>query len=791
MSNSDTRIPNLTEKDLAASLPDVRSTLSLRGLRAPVSIIRDGWGVPHVRAESEWDAFFAQGFATAQDRLWHMEYDLRRALGRWAEWAGPQALPQDKLWRKLDLENAAKADLDVTGDDAVRMLQAYSAGVNAFIETTKTLPVEYRILDDEPEPWAPWKCLAVYKLRNLPLGVWEMKVWRARLARTIGAEAAAKLFRGYQQGNLLTTPPGDLFEGAELDGLDELIAAIDLAGDLAFGEGGSNAWVIGGALTATGMPIIAGDSHRQLDTPNVYYQVHVACPQWRVSGYALPGTPGAPHFSHTARAAWGMTHGYADYQDLFVEKFSKNDDGGLQYLAEGEWRTASSRVEDIHVRGAGSQQVDVVRTRHGAVIAGNVWEGSGVVFSHPGTNGGTPWANTLLGLLRAKDAEEVEESLRDWTEPVNNFVYADTAGEFGYRYRGRIPIRSISNAWRPVDGSGKEHEWSREIPFEEMPAVRNPATGWVVTCNQRVTGHDYPHYIALDYSPHFRARRVVTRITDMPCGSASADNMQRIHADITSLPGLAFARAAGRLDLPDGPLRAAQQSLINWDGAMEVDSTAAVIYGAARAHWVKALAQHAFGPLADEVVGSARGAPVHLAHLYSRSVAAMEQGDPALLPVDFDLDAAVKDALSAAVEELSGMLGPDMRSWRWGDLHRTEPAHPLSEPFPHLAALLDPPGFEYAGDGETPQAAAYSIVDRFKITTTSSNRYIHDVADWRRSKWVSPLGASGHPGSPHYADQAPLWATVRYVPQLWDWDDVEEAAETTQRIVPAGESGGK
>ncbi len=781
---------SITKQDLQASLPDVHSTLTINGLRGQVTIFRDGWGVPHIKAESEWDAFLGQGFATAQDRMWHMEYDLRRSLGKWAEWAGPSGLAQDLLWRRLDIERAARADLQASDGPAAEMLEAYCAGVNAFIETTGSLPVEYRLLDTGPEPWEPWQCLAAYKVRNLVYGVWEMKLWRARLAGEIGPEAAARLFRGYESGHLVTVPPGELFDGPDLHGLDELIAAVEMLGDPAFGDGGSNAWVIGGGLTESGMPLVAGDSHRALDTPNVYYQVHMSCPEWRVSGYSLPGVPAAPHFSHTEHAAWGMTHGYADYQDLFVEKFRNGTEDRLEYKTGNGWVLAEHRVEEIQIRGEAPQPINIVRTRHGPVILGNPENGGGVAFSHPGTNSGTPWANTLLGLLRARNADEVEESLRDWTEPVNNFVYADRSGEIGYRYRGRIPIRSMSNAWRPIDGSGDEHEWGEEIPFEEMPATRNPSAGWVVTCNQRVVGDDYPHYIALEYAPDYRARRVISHIGNWQSGKGNVGDMTAMHADRISLPGLAFARVAAGLAVADERVAHAVSLLKAWDGGMEVDSPAAAVYGAARAHMLTALAEMLLGSLAGEgTSNTGRGAFVHLSQIFSRAVADMESESPSLLPPGHNWDKIVHDSLVAAISELTERLGDDMESWRWGDIHRTNPQHPLSPVFPEAADLLDPPGFEYGGDAETPQAAAYSFTDRFNVSSTSSNRYIHDTADWSRSLWVVPLGASGHPGSPHYADQAPLWATVRYVPQLWDWDDIDHHSESRQRLVPLPDTG--
>src|ERR671930_2081096 len=236
----------ITHTDLQAALPDVTSTLSLPGLQRPVEISRDTGGIPHIPADNEYYACFAQGFVTAQDRLWHMDYDRHRAFGRWAEWAGPAALPEDRLMRTFRLERAARADVAVSSPAAQAMLASYTAGVNAFITTTRTLPIEYTILDTTPEPWEAWHCLAVYKVRNMLMGTYEMKLWRARLALGLGPEKAAALFQGYPQGALVTVPPGETYHGPPADCLDELAAMATRLNWLAEVDSGSNAWVISG-----------------------------------------------------------------------------------------------------------------------------------------------------------------------------------------------------------------------------------------------------------------------------------------------------------------------------------------------------------------------------------------------------------------------------------------------------------------------------------------------------------------------------------------------------------------
>ena len=391
----------LTSNDLQAALPDVTSSLQLAGLQQPVEVWRDRWGIPHIRAATEPDVFFAQGFVMAQDRLWHMDYDRYRALGRWAEFAGPAGLPEDRLMRTLRLERAAKADYRVSSAPSRAMLEAYTAGINAFLRTTRALPIEYTILDATPEPWEPWHCLAVYKVRNMLMGTYEMKLWRARLALGCGPEQAAALLRGHPQGHLITTPPGETYQGPPLDCLDELAAAATQLNWLGEVDGGSNAWAISGARTASGLPLVAGDSHRALDTPSVYYQLHMSCPTFRVSGYALPGMPGAPHFSHTEYVAWGMTHGYGDYQDLFIERF-RSQNGRLEYAYQDAWLPAEVIRETLRVRGASPETLQAVATQHGPIIAGNPQHGAGLALSHTGTQRGTPWLDSVYHLLLAR-----------------------------------------------------------------------------------------------------------------------------------------------------------------------------------------------------------------------------------------------------------------------------------------------------------------------------------------------------------------------------------------------------
>ena len=369
---------------------------------------------------------------------------------------------------------------------------------------------------------------------------------------------------------------------------------------------------------------------------------------------------------------------------------------------------------------------------------------------------------------------------------MNNYVYADVQGEFGYRLRGRIPVRHVSNRWRPVPGWDGEHEWQGLIPFEEMPHVRNPEAGYVVTCNQRVAPADYPHYIGLDFAPEYRARRITDRLQAIPRGSATVDDMAAVHAERRSIPATVLVEALRAIEFDDARAREARAHLLAWDGSMDRESVAAAIYAATASHWRREVIEGALGPLAGEALADGgRGGPTHATQLYTRAVTAMAGGDDSVLPAGRTWTQVLEAAFMLAVRELEERLGPDVAQWRWGAVHHTRPRHPLSTAFPEAADLLDPPQVPASGDSDTPQQGGYSTENRFQVTAVSVNRYIHDPSDWCRSRWVVPLGASGHAASPHYADQAGMWAAVEYVPQLWDWDEIAREAETQQELRPA------
>ena len=775
---------NLTSADLAAAVPSMDGELRLPGLRDTVTVWRDHFGIPHVRAANEHDAWFAQGFATAQDRLWAMEYDRRRAVGRWAEAAGDSAVGQDMQMRRHRLEDSARADYDAAGPRARAMLDAYADGVNAFINSGAPLPVEYAITGIDPEPWEPWHGLAIYKVRHVFMGVFESKAWRARMVKELGPERAAELFPSYPPGQPVIIPTGADYDGPVDIGLQQMLEAaadLNLIGET---DSGSNSWVISGDRTATGKPILAGDSHRGLDTPSVYYQNHVACDTFDVIGVSFAGLPGFPHFGHNGHVAWSVTHTAADYQDLYIERF--NDADASLYQHDDDWYNADVRDEAITVRDGDDVHIRTWATHHGPVVGGDPLAGYALALRYTAGDDGDPWTDILCAMLDARTAPELADCMNGWVDPVNNFLMADSDGNFGYQCRGEIPRRpDDAPAPLPFAGWDGRHEWQGSIPFQDMPRNINPPEGYIATANNRPVAADYPYYISMDFAPGYRAMRVTHGIKSLK--NPSANDMGRIHAERVSLPAQTYTAALGKLMQPsDSRAATALRLMRGWSGSMDADGVEPTIYSAMRDALMWRLLKHNLGErlaaLAWEPVDRGRG--VFFNRFRNLVTDAIAANDTALLPRGETWPAALSAALDEAVHTLSATLGRKVESWTWNRVHRTRPQHPLSLAEPALSRLLDPPRIATGGDGDTPWAGSYSPADFAALGGMSVFRYAYDPADWERSLWAVPLGSSGHPGSAHYADQAAMWARVQMAPMLYGWERIAANSETTQTLRP-------
>ena len=770
--------PAPAELDLAARaravLAQTSGTLRLSGLQRPVTVLRDPWGVPHIFAETQDDLFFAQGFVAAQDRLWQMELWRRTGEGRLAELFGPRAVDRDRFARLLRYRGDLEAEYRSYAPDAKAILEAFVRGVNAFIATHRDrLPIEFQLAGIEPEPWTPEVCLS-------RMAAWGMtgnalrELTRAKLGTQLGWKLTDEL--------MPTDPPRTL-EGQPrigLEAIDEAVLTLPRAAGapLDFEEetrDGSNNWVIDGALSATGSPLLANDPHRSLTVPSLRYLVHLVGPGWNVIGAGEPALPGVAA-GHNDRVAFGFTIVGIDQQDLYIEETHPRNPDSVRY--RGRWEPMRIERQRIAVRGG--EPVDAVLkfTRRGPVIHEDRARRRAYVLRWVGSEPGTAGYLASLSLNRARTWPEFLRALERWKVPSENLVYADVEGNIGWKVAGLAPLRKGWSGLLPVPGAQGAYEWQGFLPAAELPGAFNPDRHYLATANHNILPPEYPHELGFDWAPPARFRRIGEVLGGAAGRKLDVADFQRLQHDEVSLPARSLVRLLAEAKGAKEDLRPWVNLLASWDGTVGKDSAAAALYEI----WKAKLPAAIFKPYVPEkwlgVV--ARGT--------ERTAELLRDASPRWFGKDPQAgrDAVLLKSLEQAVAEAREKLGPESGTWRWGALHTLTLRHILANG-PDRQALFGLPTVERGGDGDTLNVSGGS---GFAVFHGASFREILDVADWDRSVATSVPGQSGQPGSPRYGDLLPLWAEGRYFSLLFSREKIEAAA--TERLVlePAEPTGG-
>ncbi len=780
--------------DFAAAIPELDGARDVAGLDHGVTIRRDSYGIAHITASTEADAWFAQGYAAAQDRSWQMECDRRRALGTWAEaagadarFAGTRAVAADILARRLRLHEAAQADWRAMSHDTRAMFEAYAHGINAFLQGGDPLPVEFQLCGIEPAPWEPWHSLALFKVRHVLMGQWELKLAYAQLALRAGVDSIQPFEADSPPGSTVILPPGAKVSALVDQAGADIRAAAESLGFLGEVQAGSNSWAVHGSRTTTGKPIICNDSHRALDVPSVYWQVHVSCPAFDVSGATFPGVPAFPHFGYNGHVAWNITHTQADYQDLYIEHFHGND--APRYQAPDGWHAPEYRPERINVRDGEPVDIEIWGTEHGPIVHGDPRQGYAIALRYTATDRpGRQW-ECLRPMLHARTVEELHETQREWVDPVNSLVSADTRGNIGFLCRGRLPVRTSRAARRmPVPGWTGEHEWGGDVPFESHPQSINPPEGFVATANQRVIDSDEP-YISSFWAPPSRADRLGELLGNGDTLDPSA--VAAMQGDTTSVPAKRWIAHLQRFGPYSDDAERARAMLVGWDGDLHPASAEPLLYayfrrGVMRSVVTAALGAETWDWLSSETMPSTGRI---LAHWLANIVAGLQgrfiEKTPASQPWADVLPTVLTEAWQAAATK----AGPDSAAWRWADHHATAARHPLSFAFPGLDGALDPPPAAVGGDSDTLQCAgtSWSGANDFAITLLSVYRQVVDFADADHPGYVIPGGVSGLPSTHHFSDQLGHWQRHERIPMHRLPADVAGDTRHTLALHPRGD----
>lgn len=776
--------------------PQVNGTVQVPGLRAPVTVIRDNWGIPHIYAANLHDLLFAQGYVHAQDRFWQLEFSRRIGSGRLAEVLGKSALPQDRFIRTLGWHRAAVRDWEQADPETRAALEAYAEGVNAYISSHKgRLGLEFTILGltgtkFDPEPWTPVHTITWGKVMAWNLGGnMEMELLRAQIIARLGTGALPTLMPAYPADRPVIVPHP--ISEATLQAVPEAAFTTHFLGD---GMGlGSNNWVVAGSRTETGMPLLANDPHLGIQMPSIWYEVGLHCEPkgpdcpLNVVGASFPGVPGVV-IGHNDRIAWGVTNVNPDVQDLFVEKV--NPENPNQYEYQGRWEDMEIVREEIRVAGQEEPEVVFARiTRHGPIINDVVggeeeewaygWQP--LALSWTALQSGTIMRSILL-LDRAQNWEEFREALSYWDAPSQNFVYADVEGNIGYQTPGRIPIRKNGDGSVPVPGWTGEYEWVDYIPFDDLPRAFNPPEGYIVTANNAVVGPDYPYLLTVDWSDRtgLRAQRIAELIEELT--PISIEDMQRIQGDNLSVWTREVLPYVTALSGDDPRLAQALDLLRAWDGQATRDSAAAAIFEAFRLH----LADLTFrDELGESLLRRGRAMTI-----YALEDLLADPNSPWFddrrTPEVETRDEILLRALEEAVAELTERLGPNMEKWRWGDLHTaTFQNQSLGQSGIALIERIFNRGpVPVDGTLATVNNTAYSLNAPYSVQVVPSYRQIVDLQDWSRSLSMHTTGQSGHPFHRHYDDMIDPWRNIQYHPMLWSRTDVEARAEGILLLTP-------
>lgn len=785
--------------------PKANGTLQVAGLNQEVEVIRDEFGVPHIYAQDERDLFFAQGYVHAQDRFWQMEFWRHVGLGRISEIVGENGLESDLFIRNIGWNRIAAANLafyEQEEPEVMAILEAYSAGVNAYIEQNRNrLSANQTILDlvnerREIEPWTPlntisWGVVMAWDLS----GNWQHEQTRAILAQELGEAAVVSLLPPYPENRpvivetevmtdtTLYRPEHAARPAVDWANLDTHFIGVVPETGFAFGSmasAGSNSWVVHGRHTESGLPLLANDPHLGIQMPSIWYEVGLHAPGLQVVGFSFAGAPGVV-IGHNQRIAWGVTTAPVDVQDLFIQRI--NPSNPLQYEFQGEWRDMDVIEEVIRVNGGDDVVLAVRQTRHGPVL-NEVREGIRDVLAFS-WNAQTPsrLIKSILLLNRATGYDDFVEATRYWDTAVQNIIYADIEGNIAYQLPGRIPVRRNGDGLLPVPGWSGEYDWEGWIPFEELPAAFNPAEGYIVTANNRVTGDDYPHLLSFYWADGDRAQRIVDLLEARLAngGRLTAADFAPIQNDNYSLLAATYVPLFDGLRSSDPKLQAALERMRGWDYRLQRDSVPAALFEIFYMHLAAAVLENELGPVAGEYLNNGDIQRVFFhelahqpdAHWWNNNLTAQRESREEVL----------LQAIGEAVAWLENNLGNDMNNWTWGRLHTaTFVSAPLGQSdIGPIERLVNRGPYPADGGSSIVNANGWSWSNPAAIRGHVSLRMIVDMNDLDNGLAIHATGQSGHPYHRHYDDMIPLWLDGRYHTMLWSREGVEAAA--VQRLI--------
>lgn len=759
-------------------LPVTRGSIEVEGIEGRVEIRRDRFGIPHIFAAGEADAFFGLGFAQGQDRGFQIEALRRAVRGTLSELVGRAALPVDRLSRRIGFLRAARRQLEVLDPELRAIVEAFARGVDAGRrEGVRRSPHELAILRARPGPYAAEDVRGLLDFLSFAMAAnWDCELERLRVLEEDGPAALRALEPEYPAWLPVSSPPGAPAGPAA----SRLEADLRLAREF-LGLGlASNIWAVAPSRTSSGRPILANDPHLPPMVPPHWYLAHIEAPGFRVRGASFAGTP-AIIVGHNEHGAWGLTAGMADNTDLYVEEVGP--DG--RSVRDGEGFVPCEVVEErIAVRGRGEVVERVLVTPRGPIVSPAL-EGERRAISLRAT-----WLEPLpirgfMAVHRTRSLAEFRECFRDWPALSAGLAYAGADGTIAWGIAGRVPLRRTSSGLLPAPGWDPESAWEdRPVPFEEMPWVVDPPCGFVASANQKPVADGAGPFLGADWIDGYRMARISEALAER--ADWDVESSAELQRDERSLPWREIAPAILALRPRDARARKGLAILESWDGIVSADSAAAAVFELFSVEIVRRIVERLAPRSAAWALGKSHAAGAHRSVLSVRRsgwlARLLRERPPGIFRGPWEDELA--DALSATVARLERAAGPDPARWKWGSLRRLAWKHPLGAN-PILGRFFDVGPLPVGGDANTVAQAAVDPFDPLgnPLFTASLRAVIH-VGLWTESRFALPGGESGNPASPHYDDQLARWQSGEGIAIPWSREEVEREARDALELLP-------
>ena len=818
-----------------SSFPVESGRITLPGLTAPVEVLRDAYGVPQIYADTAEDLFLAQGYAHAQDRFYEMDFRRHVAAGRLSELYGPSQLQTDAYVRTLGWRRVAEQELALLAPSTRRALDAYAAGVNAYLadRSAAELSLEYRLLGLQGLSYTPERWTAADSVSWLKVMAWDLgsnlgqEAERALVTAAFGAGRAANLFPPYPhedyapivgRGTVVDKkfdPTARRRSAHPLPDLEALAQPAGAGGALAEvsrmnaalapvlpprgteGDTGSNSWVVSGSRTASGRPLLSNDPHLAASIPSVFAQVGLhcrtltaACP-FDVAGFSLASVPGVV-IGHNTAIAWGLTASYMDVQDLYLEQVEGN-----QVRVGDTLVPLQTITEQIRVAGAEEPRTITIRSsRHGPLLSDVSQQLQQVVATEappggPGYAVALSWVgltpgrtmDALLQINQAQSFDEFREAAALLAAPSQNLVYADVAGNIGYQLPGMVPRRGKGDGRSPSPGWDEAYDWRGMIPFAELPWVSNPPGGVLVAANQPVIGGQYPHPLGSAYSYGWRSQEILDQLRQT--SALTLDQAEALLYDDTIRIAAELVPALLKIKVTDGWVAEGQRTLVGWDYSAAPDSASAAYFNVVMHNILKLTFRDELPEELWPVGGDRWNSVVSGLLKQPRNLWWDDVTTPAVTESRDDI---LRLAMTNARKEITSLMARDSDEWAWGRLHTVTLRNQTlgMSGIKPIEALFNRGPYEVGGGPEVVNAMAYDTTKGYTVTSAPTMRMVVDLGNLDQSRWVNQSGVSGHAFHRNYADQTELWARNETWPFVSTRAAVEARTEQLQELLPGG-----